>query len=145
LGVSIKKSCNLLVFSVFSEPACGSQAEGTAKTEDNSESRGELVSEKLTPGPITWYLYASHAMMECRLNHSSEIAARVYELELRKHSAFLSIPPFVLRYAQLPLVLGDKMNLRALLTRAVAVCEAQEKSTSGETSLSSLPVAFDAK
>jgi hypothetical protein len=35
--------------------------------------------------------------------------------------------PLVLRYAQLLLVLGDKMNLRALLTRAVAACEAQEK------------------
>jgi hypothetical protein len=38
------------------------------------------------------------------------------------------IPPLVLRYAQLLLVLlGDKMKLRALLTRAVAACEAQEK------------------
>jgi hypothetical protein len=100
---------------------------GTEKTEENGESGGEVVSEKLAPGPITWHLYASHARMEHRLNHSPEIAARVYELGLRKHSAFLTIPPFVLRYAQLLLVLGDKMNLRALLTRAVAACEAQEK------------------
>jgi hypothetical protein len=104
-----------------------SEGSGSAKTEENGESGGEVVSEKLAPGPITWHLYASHARMEHRLNQSPEIAARVYELGLRKHSAFLTIPPFVLRYAQLLLVLGDTMNLRALLTRAVAACEAQEK------------------
>jgi hypothetical protein len=114
------------------DPSIGSQhvgrkVEGTAKTEENGETNGEMVSEKLAPGPITWHLYASHASMEHRLNNSPEIAARVYELGLRKHAAFLTIPPFVLRYAQLLLVLGDTMNLRALLTRAVAACEAQEK------------------
>ena len=110
------------------DPSIGSQQVGRSvepatKTEDN----GEGVSEKLPPGPITWHLYASHANMEHRLNKSPDIAARVYELGLRKHSAFLTKPPFVLRYAQLLLVLGDTMNLRALLTRAVAACEAQDK------------------
>jgi hypothetical protein len=44
----------------------------------------------------------------------------------------MSILPFlryrpVLQFAQSLLVLGDKRNLRALLTRAVAAYEAQEK------------------
>jgi hypothetical protein len=30
----------------------GRKTEGTAKTEDSSERSGELVSEKLAPGPI---------------------------------------------------------------------------------------------
>ena len=55
---------------------------GTEKAEENGENGGEVVSEKLAPGPITWHLYASHARMEHRLNHSPDIAARVYELGL---------------------------------------------------------------
>jgi hypothetical protein len=58
------------------------KTEGTAKTEDNGELSDKLVPEKLAPGPITWYLYASHAMTEHRLNHSPEVAARAYELGL---------------------------------------------------------------
>jgi hypothetical protein len=69
----------------------------------------------------------AHTIMESRLNYSPEVAARVYELWLRKHSTFLPIPLFVLRYAQLLLALGDNMNLRALFTRAAAACEAQEE------------------
>jgi hypothetical protein len=54
--------------------------------------------------------------------------ARLYELGLPKHSTLLTIPSFGLRFVQLLLVLlGDKLNLRALLTWAVAACEAQEK------------------
>jgi hypothetical protein len=79
----------------------GRKTEGTVKRDQHYESSDELVSEKQPPGPITYQLHASHARMEHRLNHSPEISARVYELELRKHSAFLTIPPFGLRYAQL--------------------------------------------
>jgi Suppressor of forked protein (Suf) len=78
-------------------------------------------------GPITWHLYASHATIEHRLNHAPEVAARVYELGLRKHASFLTKPAYVMRYSQLLLELGDTMNLRALLTRAVATCEAQDR------------------
>lgn len=76
----------------------------------------------LPPGPITWHLYACHATIEHRLNKSPEIAARVYELGLRKHAGFLTMPPYVLRYAQLLLELQDIVNLRALLTRALTAC-----------------------
>jgi hypothetical protein len=38
-----------------------------------------------------------------------------------------TITPSTLRNAQLFLVLGNKMKLRALLTRFVAACEAQQK------------------
>jgi 1,2-phenylacetyl-CoA epoxidase PaaB subunit len=78
------------------------------------------------PGRITWHLYASHALIEHRLNKFADVAARVYELGLRKHSSFITIPPYVLRYAQLLLELNDIMNLRALLTRSVAACEILE-------------------
>jgi hypothetical protein len=70
------------------------------KTEENGESSGESVSDKLAPGFITWHICASHARMKHRLDHSPEIGARVYELGLRKYSAFFTIPPFTLRYAQ---------------------------------------------
>lgn len=90
--------------------------------EDTSNDTNEVPA-----GPITWHLYASHAVMEHRLNRSPETAARVYELGLRKHSSFLTKPPYVLRYAQLLLELGDTMNLRALLTRAIAACESSSE------------------
>ncbi|OEU10200.1 hypothetical protein FRACYDRAFT_264007 [Fragilariopsis cylindrus CCMP1102] len=77
---------------------------------------------KIAPGQITWHLYACHATIEHRLNKSPEIAARVYELGLRKHSSFLTKPPYVLKYAKLLLELQDTVNLRALLTRALAAC-----------------------
>jgi len=77
-------------------------------------------------GPITWHLYASHAVMEHRLNRAPEVAARVYELGLRKHASFLTVPAYIQRYAQLLLELNDYKNLKALLTRAVAACEAAQ-------------------
>jgi hypothetical protein len=58
---------------------------------------------------------------------SENCGFELYRLGYRKRSAFLTIPPFVLRCAQLLFVLADKMNLRALLTRDVAACEVQEK------------------
>lgn len=98
-----------------------------ASDERDDESSPPPSSHKKVMGAVTWHLYASHAMMEHRLNRSPEIAARVYELGLRKHASFLTKPPYVTRYAQLLLELDDPTNLRALLTRAVAACEAQDK------------------
>jgi Suppressor of forked protein (Suf) len=77
--------------------------------------------------PITWHLYAAHATIEHRQNHLPEVAARVYELGLRNHAAFLTMPLYIQRYAQLLLELKDTVNLRALLTRAVAACEIENK------------------
>ena len=94
-----------------------------AEGPENNGGPSDKVQRRARPGPITWHLYASHATMEHRLNNSPEIAARVYELGLRKHVSFLTKPPYVMRYAQLLLELGDTVNLRALLTRAVAACE----------------------
>jgi hypothetical protein len=59
-------------------------------------------------------MVVGHARMEHRLDHSSEPGIE-------------SVLPFVLRYAQLHLVLGDEMSLQALLTRAVAACKAPKK------------------
>jgi hypothetical protein len=56
----------------------GRKTEGTVKTEENGESSGESVSEKLAVGPITWYFYVSHARMEHRLHHST-----LWQLRLR--------------------------------------------------------------
>ena len=93
--------------------------------QEKSESDvAEEEMKKVVPGPITWQLYASHATMEHRLNNCAGIAARVYELGLRKHKNFLTKAPYIMRYAQLLLELQDVENLRALLTRAVAACEA---------------------
>lgn len=74
-------------------------------------------------GLITWHLYASHALIEHRINKLPQVAARVYELGLRKHRTFLATPQFVLQYCSLLFELGDEENLRALLTRAIAACE----------------------
>jgi hypothetical protein len=46
-----------------------------------------------------------------------KIGFKVYELGHLKRSAFLTIPPFVLRCAQLLLVLADEMNLQSLYPR----------------------------
>ncbi len=72
---------------------------------------------------ITWHLYASHAMIEHRINKLPQVAARVYELGLKKHRTFLATPQYVLQYCSLLFELGDEENLRALLTRAIAACE----------------------
>lgn len=88
------------------------------KTEEETDD-----TPRIQPGPISWHLYASHATIEHRLNKSPDIAARVYELGLRKHSSFLTKPAYVLRYAHLLLELQDTVNLRALLTRALAACK----------------------
>ena len=94
---------------------------------ENENGGGDGATAIEAAGPITWHLYASHAVMEHRLNRAPEVAARVYELGLRKHASFLTVPAYIRRYAQLLLELNDYKNLRALLTRAVAACEAEDK------------------
>jgi hypothetical protein len=96
---------------------------------DESGAESEL---KRRVGAITWQLYASHAAMEHRLNHAPSVAARIYELGLRKHASFLTKPQYVLRYAQLLLELDDTENLRALLSRALAACQTQQGASSAE-------------
>lgn len=103
------------------DPSIGANhAPGTSKVNGDATSATEA-------GPIKWHLYAAHAVMEHRLNRSPEVAARVYELGLRKHASFLTVPPYIERYAQLLLELNDIINLRALLTRAIAACEMEDK------------------
>ena len=83
---------------------------------------------------ITWHLYSAHATIEHRLNKSPHIAARVFELGLRKHRTFLSTPQFVMQYGSLLFELNDEENLRALLTRAIAACEEVNSTDSEEGS-----------
>mmetsp|Transcript_607 Transcript_607/g.949 ORF Transcript_607/g.949 Transcript_607/m.949 type:complete len:969 (+) Transcript_607:69-2975(+) len=120
----------------------------TAKATTVSQENGNHTplkedSEKLPPGPITWQLYVSHATMEHRINHSPSIAARVYELGLRKHVEFLTKPPYIKRYAQLLLELQDTENLRALLTRAVTACEGDGSNTEAAASLWDMTLRFE--
>lgn len=105
------------------DPSIGSRAPSVTKSQSNVNGQDNTPSStQLSPGFITWHLYACHATIEHRLNKSPEIAARVFELGLRKHSSFLTKPPYVLKYAKLLLELQDIVNLRALLTRALAAC-----------------------
>jgi hypothetical protein len=128
------------------DPEVG-KAVKSSKTEGNSEgendSPGEELEFKIIPGRITWQLYASHANMEYRLNNSPEIAARVYELGLRKHISFLTKTPYVLRYAQLLMELQDTENLRALLTRAVSACEASEGNAAAAAAFWDMSLQFE--
>ena len=130
------------------DPAIGTQSSsaghgalktGTDVSDDKEESEG-----KEPPGVITWQLFASHADMEHRLNHSPSVAARIYELGLRKHDSFLTKPSYIKRYAQLLLELGDTENLRALLTRAVAACEAEEGLEEEAAALWDMTLRFEA-
>jgi len=88
-------------------------------------------TQKASAGFITWHLYAAHATIEHHLSKKPKVAARIYELGLRKHRTFLSTPPYVLHYANLLLELNDEENLRSLLMRAVAACEEEETSSGG--------------
>ncbi len=94
----------------------------TASTVTKDDPSDRNTTTMVRPGPITWHLYSSHATIEHRLNHAPAIAARIYELGLRKHGSFLTQPAYVLRYSQLLLELQDTVNLRALLTRALTAC-----------------------
>mmetsp|Transcript_12323 Transcript_12323/g.18919 ORF Transcript_12323/g.18919 Transcript_12323/m.18919 type:complete len:964 (-) Transcript_12323:38-2929(-) len=120
-----------------------STEETTVAQENGDHSPSKEDSEKLPPGPITWQLYVSHATMEHRINHSPIIAARVYELGLRKHVKFLTKPPYIKSYAQLLLELQDTENLRALLTRAVAACEADGDNSEAAAALWDMTLRFE--
>lgn len=132
--------------------SASTKQDGISKEETNEEADGEgavlpqnrMVTNRLgvssngegentqtaKAGFITWHLYASHATIEHHLSKKPQVAARIYELGLRKHRSFLSNPPYVLHYANLLLELNDEENLRSLLMRAVAACE-EEDATSG--------------
>lgn len=117
---------------------------GTGAAAQSSKANyGEKAKElgKFVPGPITWHLYASHALIEHRLNHSPETAARVFELGLRKHSSFLTQPAYVLKYARLLLELQDTVNLRALLTRSLTACQGSK--SQAVTSLWNMALQFE--
>lgn len=98
---------------------------GTSAEEESGD------SQKASAGFITWHLYATHATIEHHLSKKPKVAARIYELGLRKHRTFLSTPPYVLHYANLLLELNDEENLRSLLMRAVAACEEEEANSGG--------------
>lgn len=99
---------------------------GLSKGKEENTPATEDVSSA-SKGRVTWHLYASHAAIEHRVNKKPAVAARIYELGLRKHASFLTKPPYVFRYASLLLELSDTMNLRALLSRAVAAAKADGK------------------
>ena len=108
------------------DASVGSKKVRRTKNGKKSDVEDKEMGPSSTPaGPVTWHLFASHAGIEHRINRRSDIAARVYELGLRKHTSFLSKPAYVQRYAQLLAELGDTLNLRSLLTKAVAACEQQ--------------------
>ena len=120
-------------------PGDAAKAQTDELGEENDDSEG-----KQQPGVITWQLFASHADMEHRLNHSPSVAARIYELGLRKHVSFLTKPSYIYRYAQLLLELRDTENLRALLTRAIAACEAEEGMEDEVAALWDMTLRFEA-
>ncbi|KAL7514054.1 hypothetical protein ACHAXN_011306 [Cyclotella atomus] len=95
----------------------------------NGENDSKQSSDGTNAGYITWHLYAAHATIEHRLGKNPQVAARIYELGLRKHRSFISTPPYVLHYASLLLELNDEENLRSLLMRAVAACEEEDANT----------------
>ncbi|KAL3921325.1 MAG: hypothetical protein SGILL_002804 [Bacillariaceae sp.] len=115
----------------------------TIASSDNADFEGVATKPKsmsestnaniVARGPVTWHLYACHASIEHRLNKSPDIAARIYELGLRRHASFLTKPSYVLKYAELLMELQDTVNLRALLTRALAACGDSKKSEQIET------------
>lgn len=104
------------------DPSIGSQDAGKSSAQPTTVAQETSLNFIVPPGPVTWHLYACHANIEHRLNKLPDIAARIYELGLRRHSSFLTKPPYVLKYAELLMELQDTVNLRALLTRALAAC-----------------------
>ena len=91
-------------------------------------------------GKMTWHVFACHANIEHRLNALPRVAARVYELGLRKHHSFLSTPAYVLQYADLLWELNETENLRALLTRSIAACEENKSAAVSMPSSSTKPL-----
>mmetsp|Transcript_37968 Transcript_37968/g.81124 ORF Transcript_37968/g.81124 Transcript_37968/m.81124 type:complete len:1355 (+) Transcript_37968:106-4170(+) len=105
-----------------------SVAAAVAQSFEDDKAKPQVNDANSNAGYITWHLYAAHATIEHRLSKNPQVAARIYELGLRKHRTFLSNPPYVLHYANLLLELNDEENLRSLLMRAVAACEEEEAS-----------------
>jgi len=85
----------------------------------HKEEEKEVEVEK--KNPMTWHVYATHASIEHHLNYLPQVAARVYELGLKKHPEFLGIPKYVLPYAHLLLFLRKKQDAKSLLLRSIAV------------------------
>ena len=109
------------------DPSIGQRPNQSGSTNSNHRQSKNLVPPgTVYIGPCTWHLYASHATIEHRVNKLPETAARIYELGLRKHSSFLTKPAYILKYGQLLMELQDTVNLRALLTRALAACGASK-------------------
>jgi len=106
------------VGSAFAAAEAGAEA-GAGGGADNEDNSATAVKR----GVITHHLYSSHADLERYLNSSPHVAARVYELGLRRHRTFLTVSSYVLAYANLLLELGDWSNLRGLLARSVGACE----------------------
>eukprot|EP00529_Nitzschia_sp_RCC80_P007915 CAMPEP_0113471280 /NCGR_PEP_ID=MMETSP0014_2-20120614/16895_1 /TAXON_ID=2857 /ORGANISM="Nitzschia sp." /LENGTH=1267 /DNA_ID=CAMNT_0000363907 /DNA_START=9 /DNA_END=3812 /DNA_ORIENTATION=+ /assembly_acc=CAM_ASM_000159 len=105
------------------DPSVGQRPNQSGSTNKNHRQSEKLVApDTVYVGPCTWHLYASHATIEHRVNKLPETAARIYELGLRKHSSFLTKPAYILKYGRLLMELQDTVNLRALLTRALAAC-----------------------
>ncbi|KAL7486418.1 hypothetical protein ACHAW6_012020 [Cyclotella cf. meneghiniana] len=102
----------------------------TSRLKGMSRQNPLAADEGSKVGFITWHLYAAHATIEHRLGKNPQVAARIYELGLRKHRSFISTPPYVLHYANLLLELNDEENLRSLLMRAVAACEEEDANIS---------------
>ena len=105
---------------VMTRESFGNKDANTTSLKSNPLSDG---SSKNKNGFVTWHLYAHHASIEHRINQLPKVAAKVFELGLRKHRSFLATPQYVLQYCLLLFELGDEENLRALLTRAIAACE----------------------
>jgi hypothetical protein len=146
VAVAAAQSGNRRMVTNRLDPSIGSvtKPEAEKETPQNGKRTGaEEESEKVVPGPVTWQLYASHATMEHRLNNAPGIAARVYELGLRKQMTFLTKAPYIMKYAQLLLELQDTENLRSLLTRAVAACEADGAKSDAAAALWDMTLRFE--
>lgn len=109
----------------------GTQMKHSASTINTTESSTKRENQQTVKrGVMTWHIYACHAMIEHRLNSLPLVAARIYELGLRKHHSFLATPAYVLQYADLLWELNEVENLRALLSRAIAACDENKEVTS---------------
>lgn len=104
-------------------PSVGVGSAATLVGSGDATSSEDAVTAVVHRGVITHHLYSSHADIERYLNSSPHVAARVYELGLRRHRSFLTVSSYVLAYANLLLELGDWSNLRGLLARSVGACE----------------------
>jgi len=136
---SMVKSRNTFITNQNKNGLSSSLPSMTESNGGNIESlaHSDLKEKSVKRGVMTWHIYACHAMIEHRLNSLPLVAARIYELGLKKHQSFLATPAYVLQYADLLWELNETENLRALLNRAIAACdEAGSASNSGPFSSS---------